>query len=221
MENLARIGRKFELDQIQANSTIQVEPPQAKWDQTIPYSIEVVNFARVGLSWEDRLARALRYRRMISQHLRGSYSHLTCRVADFDFTAPTLLLASHVYCPACDRLTGMISSLLVTSFPILVIFSVIRPLDWRVAPFFSQKMSGGGRPCATQRSFAYPPSPISAVFAGSPVNCGRSVSKRIEKDRERSAQFQKSKPTVSSRPSGQPQPSTGPTFSPLAIHEVV
>ena len=27
--------------------------------QTIPNSIEVVNLARIGLSWEDRLARAL------------------------------------------------------------------------------------------------------------------------------------------------------------------
>ena len=52
MEKLARVGRNFELDQIQANSS-QVG------DQTIPNSIEVVNLARVGLSWEDRLARAV------------------------------------------------------------------------------------------------------------------------------------------------------------------
>ena len=54
MENLARVGRKFELDQIQANS-IQLKPSGC---QTILNSIEVVNLARVGLSWEDRLARA-------------------------------------------------------------------------------------------------------------------------------------------------------------------
>ena len=39
VENLARVGRKFELDQIQANSSQVVN--------------EVVNLARVGLSWEE------------------------------------------------------------------------------------------------------------------------------------------------------------------------
>ena len=48
MENLARVGRKFELDQIQANAS-QVG------GQTIPNSIEVVNLARVGLSWEPKV----------------------------------------------------------------------------------------------------------------------------------------------------------------------
>ena len=52
MENLTRVGQNFELDQIQANSS-QVG------GQTMPNSIGVVNLARVGLSWEDRLARAL------------------------------------------------------------------------------------------------------------------------------------------------------------------
>ena len=42
MENVARVGRKFELDQIQANSS-QVG------GQTIPNSIEVVNLAE--LAW--------------------------------------------------------------------------------------------------------------------------------------------------------------------------
>ena len=60
VENLARVGRKFDLDQIQANSS---QPSRANSSQvggqTIPNSIEVVNLARVGLSWEDRLARAL------------------------------------------------------------------------------------------------------------------------------------------------------------------
>ena len=52
-ENVARVGRKFELDQIQANSS-QLKQVGG---QTIPNSIKVVNLARVGLSWEDRLAR--------------------------------------------------------------------------------------------------------------------------------------------------------------------
>ena len=50
--NLARVGRKFELDPTPANSS-QVG------GQTILNSIEVVNLAQVALSWEDRLARAL------------------------------------------------------------------------------------------------------------------------------------------------------------------
>ena len=53
--NLARVGWKFELDQIQANSS-QLKP--SGWP-TIPNSIEVGNLARVGLSWEDRVARAI------------------------------------------------------------------------------------------------------------------------------------------------------------------
>ena len=53
MENLDRVGRKFEVDQIDANSS-QLNP--SEWP-TMPNSIEVVNLARVGLSWEDRLAR--------------------------------------------------------------------------------------------------------------------------------------------------------------------
>ena len=52
VENMARVGRTFDwLDPTRANSS-QVG------GQTIPNSIEVVNLARVGLSWEDRLARA-------------------------------------------------------------------------------------------------------------------------------------------------------------------
>ena len=51
MENLAHIGRRFELDQVQTNSS-QVG------GQIIPNSMEVVNLAQVDLSWEDRLARA-------------------------------------------------------------------------------------------------------------------------------------------------------------------
>ena len=42
MENLVRVGRKFELDKFQANSS-QLKPSG-------------VNLARVGFSWEDRLA---------------------------------------------------------------------------------------------------------------------------------------------------------------------
>ena len=43
MENVAQVGRKFELDQIQADSS-QVGA------EIIPNSIEVLNLARVGLS---------------------------------------------------------------------------------------------------------------------------------------------------------------------------
>ena len=52
MENFARVGRKFKLDQIQANSSLEVG------GETKPNSFEVVNLARVGLSW-DCLARTL------------------------------------------------------------------------------------------------------------------------------------------------------------------
>ena len=52
MENVGRVGRKSELDQIQANS-------RQVGGETIPNSIEVENWARAGLSWEDRYARAL------------------------------------------------------------------------------------------------------------------------------------------------------------------
>ena len=47
VENLARVGRKFELDQIQANSS-QVG------DQMIPISSQVESLDGVGLSWEYR-----------------------------------------------------------------------------------------------------------------------------------------------------------------------
>ena len=58
MENLARVGRTFELDQIQANSS-QLKPTRANSSQvggqTIPNSIAAVNLAR----GECRLARAV------------------------------------------------------------------------------------------------------------------------------------------------------------------
>ena len=50
VEHLARVGRKFELDQIQANSS-QVGPNDTQLRR-------IVNLTRVGLSWKYRLARA-------------------------------------------------------------------------------------------------------------------------------------------------------------------
>ena len=57
VENVARVGRKFELDQFQPNS-IQLKP--SGW----PNDTQLHRSCEFGLSWEDRLARALDPRQM-------------------------------------------------------------------------------------------------------------------------------------------------------------
>ena len=54
MKNVARVGRKFELDQIQANS-IQLKPSGLPNDTELHRGCELGSSS---LSWEDRLARA-------------------------------------------------------------------------------------------------------------------------------------------------------------------
>ena len=51
VENLARVGQKFEFDQIQANSS-QLKP--SGW----PHDTQLHRSCELGLSWEYRLARA-------------------------------------------------------------------------------------------------------------------------------------------------------------------
>ena len=106
VENLAPVGRKFELDQIQANSS-QVS------GQTITSSIEVVNLARVGLSWEDRLARAL-----------GSQQPVRLRASSAPPTNPQWLYDTRDFCKTFWRS-------LATLRCSAVLFSSLFPQNWQ------------------------------------------------------------------------------------------